>query len=40
MRQYHTSVLLQETLEYLLVTKDAQYIDATLGGGGHTEKNP
>lgn len=36
MTNYHISVLLQESLEYLNVEKGKQYIDATLGGGGHT----
>lgn len=36
MNKYHTSVLLQEVLKYLRVEKGKQYIDATLGGGGHT----
>lgn len=34
---YHTSVLLQEVLNYLAVTPGKKYIDATLGGGGHTK---
>lgn len=33
---YHTSVLLKETIEALQVRKGSKYIDATLGGGGHT----
>lgn len=33
----HTPVLIKEALEYLDVTPEKQYIDATLGGGGHTE---
>jgi len=36
MSTYHTSVLLQEVLEYLNVQPDGKYIDATLGGGGHS----
>ncbi len=33
----HKSVLLQEAVSYLDVTSNHNYIDATLGGGGHTE---
>jgi len=36
MNNYHTSVLLHEIREFLNITPDAKYIDATLGGGGHT----
>ena len=36
MNNYHTSVLLQETIDYLNISKGREYIDATLGGGGHT----
>src|SRR5579871_2272380 len=36
MSEYHTSVLLHEAIEYLQVRKGEKYIDATLGGGGHT----
>jgi 16S rRNA (cytosine1402-N4)-methyltransferase len=32
---YHTPVLLQEVLLYLLTAKDGFYFDGTLGGGGH-----
>jgi len=35
---YHRSVLVNEVLEYLQVAKNKIYIDATLGGGGHTFK--
>ena len=36
---YHTSVLVAEVLEYLIVAgkNDHTYIDATFGGGGHTQ---
>ncbi len=37
MDTYHTPVLLQETIEFLDVQSGKRYIDATLGGGGHTE---
>ena len=36
MRVYHTPVLLREVLEALQVEEGKKYIDATLGGGGHT----
>ncbi len=35
---YHIPVLLQETIEGLNVRPDHRYIDATLGGGGHTRE--
>lgn len=35
MENFHTPVLLQEVINYLVVTPGAKYIDATLGGGGH-----
>lgn len=34
---FHKSVLFQETLDLLQVTEGRKYIDATLGGGGHTK---
>jgi 16S rRNA (cytosine1402-N4)-methyltransferase len=34
---YHTPVLVEETLSYLITTKSGVYVDATLGGGGHAE---
>lgn len=34
---YHTPVLLTEVLDILKPTKDKIFIDATLGGGGHTK---
>lgn len=36
MSEYHISVLLQEVLAGLHVKPGGKYIDATLGGGGHT----
>lgn len=35
-RDFHTPVLLKEVAEGLRVHKDGKYIDATIGGGGHT----
>jgi 16S rRNA (cytosine1402-N4)-methyltransferase len=32
---YHTPVLLQETIAYLLTSRNGIYVDGTLGGGGH-----
>lgn len=32
----HTSVLLEESIEGLNIMEDGTYVDATLGGGGHT----
>lgn len=34
----HIPVLLRETIEGLNIDKDGVYVDATLGGGGHSEK--
>ena len=34
---YHTPVLLQEVLFYLLTARNGFYVDGTLGGGGHAE---
>ncbi len=36
MNNYHTSVLLQETIENLQIQDGCMYIDATMGGAGHT----
>ncbi|MCL5010523.1 MAG: 16S rRNA (cytosine(1402)-N(4))-methyltransferase RsmH [Patescibacteria group bacterium] len=36
MSDFHTSVLLKEALEFLNVQEGKKYIDATLGGGGHS----
>ncbi|EKD85948.1 MAG: Ribosomal RNA small subunit methyltransferase H [uncultured bacterium] len=38
MNKYHTSVLLQEAIDALNVKSGQKYIDATLGGGGHTRE--
>ncbi len=38
MKKFHTSVLLKESIEFLNVKKGEIYIDATAGGGGHTEE--
>ena len=34
---YHTPVLLQEAISYLLTARNGFYVDGTLGGGGHAE---
>ena len=36
MSEYHTSVLLDESVSALVESKDGVYADATFGGGGHT----
>lgn len=36
MNSYHTPVLLNEVIESLHIAKGKRYIDATLGGGGHS----
>lgn len=36
MDRFHTSVLLKEVIDQLSVEEGKKYIDATLGGGGHT----
>ncbi len=38
MSDYHTPVLKTEVIEALHVAKGKKYIDATLGGAGHTEE--
>ncbi len=35
---FHTSVLLQEVLAFLDIKPSQKYLDATLGGGGHTRE--
>lgn len=34
---YHTPVLLNETIENLITNKDGVYVDLTFGGGGHSK---
>ncbi len=38
MKNFHQSVLLKEAVDGLNVKQDRLYIDATAGGGGHTEE--
>ena len=38
MSEYHTSVLLDESVSALVDSPDGVYADATFGGGGHTSK--
>lgn len=35
---FHKSVLLKETLDFLQIEEGKKYIDATLGGGGHSRE--
>lgn len=35
---YHTPALLKETIDFLSIKSEGKYIDATLGGGGHSEQ--
>ena len=34
---YHSPVMVEEILQNLITQEDGQYIDCTLGGGGHSE---
>ena len=34
---YHIPVMLKETLDSFLINKDGNYLDCTLGGGGHSK---
>lgn len=39
MKQFtHTPVLINESVEFLQIQQNHKYIDATLGGGGHTQR--
>lgn len=38
MDTYHTPVLLQEVMDGLCIQSGKRYVDATLGGGGHTKE--
>jgi 16S rRNA (cytosine1402-N4)-methyltransferase len=38
MSEYHTSVLLDESVSALIGTTSGIYADATFGGGGHTSE--
>lgn len=38
MEKYHTSVLLEETINMLQIKSSGIYVDATLGGGGHSSE--
>ncbi len=37
-RELHVPVLLHEALDFLRIQPDGNYIDATLGGGGHAQE--
>ena len=36
MSEYHTPVMLDESVSALVTNPDGVYADATFGGGGHT----
>lgn len=36
--EYHTPVLVEEVLKFLVTKPDGIYVDANLGGGGHSER--
>ena len=36
MSEYHTPVLLDESISALITNPNGIYVDATFGGGGHT----
>ena len=36
MSEYHTPVLLDESISALITNPSGTYVDATFGGGGHT----
>lgn len=38
MDSFHTPVLIEEVIKELEIRKNGLYIDATIGGGGHTER--
>lgn len=38
MKTFHKSVLLNEVINYLAVSQGKKYIDATVGGAGHTQE--
>lgn len=38
MSEYHTPVLLHESIEALSIREDGVYVDATFGGGGHSRE--
>lgn len=35
---YHKSVLLQKSIDFLEVKEDGEYVDVTFGGGGHSKE--
>lgn len=37
MEKFHKPVLLKESIDYLKIQKGEKYIDATVGGGGHSK---
>lgn len=35
---FHSPVMVQQVLEYLIIRKEGIYVDCTTGGGGHSQK--
>ena len=38
MTNYHTPVLLKESIDFLAIKPDGVYVDVTFGGGGHSRE--
>ena len=37
-KNYHTPVLLEESVDWLNIIEDGVYVDVTFGGGGHSKE--
>ena len=37
--EYHSPVLLNESVNGLAIKKNGVYVDVTFGGGGHSQKS-